>query len=109
VTAALDAVVGTCPGQSCVVAPCTGRGTEYVVDAWGIGTPPIVGRVLVGDRIVAPMPPDGWSIAITFLDQGQPPGLSGKEQTRNLRVRFIFGFVAGGRAQLLDKCWVSGG
>ncbi|MGZ4206186.1 MAG: hypothetical protein ACXVQW_12950, partial [Actinomycetota bacterium] len=90
VVAALRAIVGTCPGDSCVVTPCSGSGSEYVLDAWGIGTPPVVARALVGDRVVAPMPPDGWSIAITFVDQAQPPGLSGHEQTRSLRARFVF-------------------
>ncbi|HEV2685388.1 MAG TPA: hypothetical protein VGW79_01990, partial [Actinomycetota bacterium] len=80
-TAALDAITGTCPDDSCLVAPCSGRGGEYVLDAWGIGTPPIVARALVGDQVIAPMPPDGWSIAVTFMDQGQPPGLSGHEKT----------------------------
>lgn len=106
-TDALDSVIGTCPGDVCVVTPCTGHGPEYVLDAWGIGTPPIVARALVGDRVVAPMPPNGWSIAITFLDQGQPPGLSGKEQTAQVRARFVFGFVGRGRGFLLDRCWVS--
>ena len=106
-TEALDSVIGTCPGDMCVVTPCTGHGPEYVLDAWGIGTPPIVARALVGDRVVAPMPPNGWSIAITFLDQGQPPGLSGKEQTSQIRARYVFGFVGGGRGVLLDRCWVS--
>jgi len=106
---ALDSIVRTCAGQSCVVTPCAGSGPEYVVDAWGIGTPPITARVLVGDRLIAPMPPNGWSIAITFVDQAQPPGLSGREQTKTLHTRFVFGFVGGGRAQLLDKCWVSAG
>ena len=106
-TEALDSVIGTCPGESCVVTPCTGHGPEYVLDAWGIGTPPIVARTLVGDRVVAPMPPNGWSIAITFLDQGQTPGLSGKEQTAQVRARLVFGFVGPLRGTLLDRCWVS--
>jgi hypothetical protein len=105
--AALRSVVGTCPDDLCVFTPCSGRGPEIVVDAWGIGTPPIVARALVGDRVIAPMPPNGWSVAITFADQGQPPGLNGKEQTRQVRARYVFGFVGGGRAQLLDRCWVS--
>jgi len=105
--AALRSVVGTCPDDLCVFTPCSGRGPEIVVDAWGIGTPPIVARDLVGDRVIAPMPPNGWSMAITFLDQGQPPGLSGKEQTKQVRARYVFGFVGGGRAQLLDRCWVT--
>jgi len=104
---ALDAITRTCSGDSCLVAPCTGHGPEYVLDAWGIGTPPIVGRVLVGDSVIAPMPPNGWSIAVTFLDQGQPPGLSGNEQTAQLRARFVFGFIDGNRGSLLDRCWVS--
>jgi hypothetical protein len=53
------------------------------------------------------MPPNGWSIAITFVDLGQPPGLGGKEQTRRVRARYVFGFDGGGRARLLDRCWVS--
>jgi hypothetical protein len=104
---AMGAIIGTCPGDSCVVSPCAESGTEYVLDAWGIGFPPIVARALVGDRVIAPMPPDGWSIAITVVDQGQPPGLSGKEQTRQVRARYVFGFVGGGRARLLDRCWVA--
>jgi hypothetical protein len=107
--AALRSVVGTCPDDLCVFTPCSGRGSEIVVDAWGIGTPPIVARDLVGDRLIAPMPPNGWSMAITFLDQGQPPGLSGKEQTKQVRARYVFGFVGTGRAQLLDRCWVTTG
>jgi len=106
-TEALDSVIGTCPGNVCVVTPCGGHGPEYVLDAWGIGTPPIVARALVGNSVVAPMPPNGWSIAITFLDQGQPPGLSGKEQTAQVRARYIFGFVGNGRATLMDRCWVA--
>ena len=109
VTAALRSVVGTCPDSLCVFTPCSGRGSEIVVDAWGIGTPPIVARDLVGDRVIAPMPPNGWSMAITFLDQGQPPGLSGKEQTKQVRARYVFGFVGRGRPQLLDRCWVTVG
>lgn len=105
--AALDEITRGCPGDLCLVAPCTGRGPEYVLDAWGIGTPPIAARDLVGDRVVAPMPPNGWSIAITFLDQGQPPSLSGKEQTVQIRARYVFGFVGRGRGSLLDRCWVS--
>ena len=106
---ALDAITMGCPGTSCLVAPCSGHGPEYVLDAWGIGTPPIVARSLVGDRVVAPMPPNGWSIAITFLDQGQPPGISGKEQTKQIRARYVFGFTGTSRGQVLDKCWVSVG
>ena len=107
-TRALDGVIGTCHvAEQCILAPCSGRGSQYVLDAWGIGTPPIVGRSLAGGSVVAPMPPDGWSVVITFIDQGQPPGISGKEQTRSLRARYVFGFGVGGRAQLLDKCWVS--
>jgi hypothetical protein len=107
VVGALDAITRGCPGDLCLVAPCSGRGTEYALDAWGIGTPPIVARVLVGDRLIAPMPPDGWSIAVTFMDQGQPPGLNGHEQTAQIRARYVFGFVGNGRATLLDRCWVS--
>jgi len=109
VVEALDSITRTCSGSSCLVTPCGGHGPEYVLDAWGIGTPPIVARALVGTAVVAPMPPDGWSIAITFLDQGQPPGLSGSEQTAQLRARFVFGFVGQGRGSLLDRCWVSHG
>ena len=107
--AALRSVVGTCPDDLCVFTPCSGRGSEIVVDAWGIGTPPIVARDLVGDRVIAPMPPNGWSMAITFLDQGQPPGLSGKEQTKQVRARYVFGFVGSGTPKLLDRCWVTTG
>ena len=107
VIAALDAITRGCPGDQCLVAPCSGRGGEYVLDAWGIGTPPIVARELVGGRVIAPMPPDGWSIAVTFMDQGQPPGLSGHEQTVQIRARYVFGFVGAGRGTLLDRCWVS--
>jgi hypothetical protein len=107
VALALHAIRGTCPGVSCVVAPCVGRGSEYVLDAHGVGFDPIVARALVGDRVIAPMPPNGWSIAITFVAQGQPPGLTGKEQTRQVRARYVFGFVGAGRAQLLDRCWVA--
>ena len=103
--AALRSVVGTCPDDLCVFMPCSGRGSEIVVDAWGVGTPPIVARELVGDRVIAPMPPNGWSVAITFLDQGQPPGLSGKEQTKQVRARYVFGFVGTGGPRLLDRCW----
>ena len=104
---ALDAITRGCPDNLCLVAPCGGRGGEYVLDAWGIGTPPIVARALVGDRIVGPMPPNGWSIAVTFADQGQPPGLSGHEQTVQVRARYVFGFVGSSRGTLLDRCWVS--
>jgi hypothetical protein len=107
VVVALHAIRGTCPGDSCVVAPCSGRGSEYVLDAHGVGFDPIVARALVGGRVIAPMPPNGWSIAITFVAQGQPPGLSGKEQTRQVRTRYVFGFVGGGSARLLDRCWVA--
>jgi len=107
--AALRSVVGTCPDDLCVFTPCSGRGSEIVVDAWGIGTPPIVARDLVGDRVIAPMPPNGWSMVITFLDQGQPPGLSGKEQTKQVRARYVFGFVGSGKPRLLDRCWVTVG
>jgi len=107
--AALRSVVGTCPDDLCVFTPCSGHGSEIVVDAWGIGTPPIVARDLVGDRVIAPMPPNGWSMAITFLDQGQPPGLSGKEQTKQVRARYVFGFVESGTPKLLDRCWVTTG
>jgi hypothetical protein len=107
--AALRSVVGTCPDALCVFTPCSGRGSEIVVDAWGIGTPPIVARDLVGDRVIAPMPPNGWSMAITFLDQGQPPGLSGKEQTKQVRARYVFGFFGSGKPRLLDRCWVTVG
>jgi hypothetical protein len=106
VVEALDSITRTCSGESCLVTPCSGSGPEYVLDAWGIGTPPIVGRALVGASVIAPMPPNGWSIAITFLDQGQPPGLSGSEQTAQIRARFVFGFV-GRQGTLLDRCWVS--
>jgi hypothetical protein len=109
VVAALDAITRGCPDDLCLVAPCSGRGGEYVLDAWGIGTPPILARALVGDRVIAPMPPNGWSIAVTFADQGQPPGLSGHERTVQMRARYIFGFSSSGHAQLLDKCWVSAG
>ena len=107
VIGALDAITRGCPDDLCLVASCSGRAGEYVLDAWGIGTPPIVARDLVGDRVVGPMPPNGWSIAVTFMDQGQPPGLSGHEHTAQIRSRYTFGFVGRGRAQLLDKCWVS--
>ena len=107
VIAALDAITRGCPDDQCLVAPCSGRGGEYVLDAWGIGTPPIVARELVGGRVIAPMPPDGWSIAVTFMDQGQPPGLSGHEQTVQIRARYVFGFIGAGRGTLLDRCWVS--
>jgi hypothetical protein len=105
--AALRSVVGTCPDDLCVFTPCSGGGPEIVVDAWGIGTPPIVARDLVGDRVIAPMPLNGWSMAITFLDQGQPPRLSGKEQTKQVRARYVFGFVGSGKPTLLDRCWVT--
>ena len=105
--AALRSVVGTCPDDLCVFTPCSGGGSEIVVDAWGIGTPPVVARDLVGDRVIAPMPPNGWSMAITFLDQGQPPGLSGKEHTKQVRAQYVFGFVGSARPRLLDRCWVS--
>jgi len=107
VVEALDSITRTCSGDSCLVTPCSGHGPEYVLDAWGIGTPPIVGRGLVGAGVIAPMPPNGWSIAITFLDQGQPPGLSGSEHTAQLRARYVFGFVGNGRATLMDRCWVA--
>lgn len=107
VVAALDAITRGCPGNLCLVAPCSGRGGEFVLDAWGIGTPPIVGRVLAGDRVIAPMPPDGWSIVVTFRDQGQPPGLGGHEKTEQIVARYVFGFDESGRGTLLDRCWVS--
>ena len=107
VIAALDAITRGCPDDLCLVASCSGRAGEYVLDAWGIGTPPIVTRELAGDRVIAPMPPNGWSIAVTFMDQGQPPGLNGHEHTAQIRSRYTFGFVGRARAQLLDRCWVS--
>jgi len=103
---ALHSIVGTCPGETCVVAPCTGSGTDYVLDASGIGTPFIIARALIGDRVLAPMPAGGWAIAVTFDDLAQPPGLSGKEQTKTVRARYVFGFRRGHKPALLDRCWL---
>jgi hypothetical protein len=100
---AIRAIVGTCPDDLCLVPPCSEKGPAYVLET---GYDLIVGRTIVSE----PMPRDGWSIAVTFIDDAQPAVFkAGSERTTRLRARYTFGFVSGRTAQLLDRCWVSRG
>jgi hypothetical protein len=100
---AIRAIMGTCPDDLCLVPPCAEKGATYVLES---GYDLIVGRAIVPK----PMPRDGWSIAVTFIDQAQPAVFKGgAERTTTLRARYTFGFVPGRQPQLLDRCWLAQG